>query len=431
MYCKASVNNGSVVIYYGTGGIMRFPTGVNISKRKDKKNLFVEWDYKKNLIREEVKNAATMNKVILDWVKKADEVVSEQLLLGVKITAPELKAELTAIRDGKVKKLTEYVIDNLEIYLEQKNAELVGRENKSDESFKTYGTFENTIKDYEAEKGVKLKVRDIATRDWLNEFHTWLGKERPKEVMTANGVHKFKSRGKLKSASIDKRFEVLTGFVSFLKEKGLVSDDSFLRNYKRSEIIVVPKIKTTLSVSEIHALYNHKFSDEAKERVKLAFLFACMTGFRWQDLAKFDKRFIKELKGRKVYQHIATKTKKSGKVATIPLADFAIRILEELNYNLSEYSNAYSNRLLHELLEESEMFNDITLSKDETGRFQARHELITMHRGRDTFISNLINVVPLHELMSYTSHEKLSTLQTYIDSSREINPDYVNIFDRP
>jgi hypothetical protein len=53
-----------------------------------------------------------------------------------------------------------------------------------------------------------------------------------------------------------------------------------------------------------------------------------------------------------------------------------------------------------------------------------------MHRGRDTFITNLISTVPLHELMSYTSHEKLSTLQKYIDYTREINPEYVSIFDR-
>ena len=47
MYCKAKVNNGSVVIYYGVNGIMRFPTGVKISKDKDKQNKFKDWDSKK------------------------------------------------------------------------------------------------------------------------------------------------------------------------------------------------------------------------------------------------------------------------------------------------------------------------------------------------------------------------------------------------
>ena len=87
--------------------------------------------------------------------------------------------------------------------------------------------------------------------------------------------------------------------------------------------------------------------------------------------------------------------------------------------------------MLHDLLKESNLFSEVTLAEDaETGRQLKRYELLSMHRGRDTFITNLINIVPLHELMSYTSHEKLSTLQKYIDYTRDINPEYVKIFDK-
>ncbi|MFN7100901.1 MAG: hypothetical protein ACK4M4_11070, partial [Flavobacterium sp.] len=70
MYCKAKVNNGSVVIYYSVNGIMRFPTGVTISKDKNNQNKFKEWDYKKNRVAQDVKNATKMNKTIADWITK-------------------------------------------------------------------------------------------------------------------------------------------------------------------------------------------------------------------------------------------------------------------------------------------------------------------------------------------------------------------------
>jgi integrase len=252
-------------------------------------------------------------------------------------------------------------------------------------------------------------------------------------MLQKNGeTYKFKTLGKLKSASIDKRFEVLTGFFSYLKEKKLLNDDSFLKSYKKTEIVVTAKIKTTLSISEIHTLYGHNFEDDTKEKVKLIFLFSCLTGFRWKDIEDFKKDFISDFKGRKVYKHVASKTKKKlNKVATIPLSDLAIEILKKLDYKLKLFSNGYTNLMLHDLLEESNLFNELTHAEDsETGRQLKRYELLSMHRGRDTFITNLINIVPLHELMSYTSHEKLSTLQKYIDYSRAINPEYVTIFDK-
>lgn len=433
MYCKLKVNNGSIVVYYGVNGVMRFPTGVKISKYKDKQNKFKEWDYKKNMISADVENATKMNKVIADWLTKANDIVSRHLMDGIKITAPELQKELTDIRNGKIQDKSELFMPNYLDFMERKRIQLVERIGKSEISYATYGTFKSTIEDFQAENGIVLKVSDVTNKDWLDEFHTWLTKTRPKTTLLKNGeTYKFKTLGNLKTASIDKRFEVLTGYFSFLKERGLIKDDSFLKNYKRTEIVVTAKIKTTLSISEIHKLYEYKFEDEAKEKVKLIFLFSCLTGFRWKDIEGFNKNFITEFKGRKVYSHVPSKTRnKINKVAKIPLSDLAINILEKLDYKLKLYSNGYTNLVLHELLKESNFFNELTLAEDtETGRQLKRYELLSMHRGRDTFITNLINIVPLHELMSYTSHEKLSTLQKYIDYTRDINPQYVTIFDK-
>jgi len=431
MYCKPKVNNGSITIYYGVDGVMRFPTGIKISKSKNRDKKFKEWDYKKNMVRVDVRNSTEMNKTIENWLTRADDIVSEHIKDGIKISAKELTSKLTKIKNGNTETRTSIFLDHYEDYMERKRIQIVERDSRSDISFITYGTFKSTIIDYEAENNIKLKIIDVANTEWLNSFHSWLTKPRPKQITVEGQIYKFKTGGKLKPSTVDKRFEVITGFFSYLIEKKLLSNDNFLKSYKRSEITVLPKTKTTLTIKEIHKLYDVKFESLAKENVKLLFLFACLTGFRWTDIENFDRTFIKKVNDRPVYEHIASKTKNSkGKISKIPLCDLAIKILKQLNYNLKIYSNGYTNRTLHKLLKETELFNQPTLAIDKnTGRKFKRYELLTMHRGRDTFITNLITTVPLHELMNYTSHEKLSTLQKYIDHSRGINPEYVAIFD--
>ena len=245
---------------------MRFPTGAKISKIKDKQKKLKQWDYKNDRVNSDVENSAKMNKAIADWLTKANNIVSQYLIdYGINIPAPELNKILSDIKQGKIQEKSEFFMSNYLEFQERKRIQLVERENKSNESFKTYPTFKNTIEDFHAENDVKLKISDVTNKDWLDLFHSWLVKARPKEITLSNGeIYKFKSIGKLKPGSVDKRFEVLTGFFSYLKEKGLIKEDDFLRSYKRTEITVTSKIKTTLSINEIHKLYNHKFEKEAK-----------------------------------------------------------------------------------------------------------------------------------------------------------------------
>jgi hypothetical protein len=49
-----------------------------------------------------------------------------------------------------------------------------------------------------------------------------------------------------------------------------------------------------------------------------------------------------------------------------------------------------------------------------------------VHRGRDTFITMLVNNrVPLNEIMKYTGHKSVTSLNMYIDKKAEIN-DYTS-----
>jgi integrase len=79
---------------------------------------------------------------------------------------------------------------------------------------------------------------------------------------------------------------------------------------------------------------------------------------------------------------------------------------------------------------ESGLFNEITRIKNkETQTYMFKYETITGHKGRDTFITNLIENTPINEIMKYTGHTKVSTLMKYVDKSRKVNSNYVKIFD--
>lgn len=219
MYCKPIINNGSVVIYYGVEGVMRFPTGVKISKSKDRNKKYKDWDYKNNKVNLDVSNSTDMNKIIADWVMKADNIVSEYLKEGATITAKELAKNLKNLKQGKAQIKTSIFLEHYDDYMERKHLQLVERDNKSDISFATYGTFRSTIEDYESEHQVILKNSDVTNNDWLNQFHSWLTKKREKQTIINGNIYKFKTKGNLKPASVDKRFEVLTGYFSYLKKK--------------------------------------------------------------------------------------------------------------------------------------------------------------------------------------------------------------------
>ena len=174
---------------------MRFPTGAKISKIKDKQKKLKQWDYKNDRVNSDVENSAKMNKAIADWLTKANNIVSQYLIdYGINIPAPELNKILSDIKQGKIQEKSEFFMSNYLEFQERKRIQLVERENKSNESFKTYPTFKNTIEDFQAENDVKLKISDVTNKDWLDLFHSWLVKARPKQITLSNGeIYKFKS----------------------------------------------------------------------------------------------------------------------------------------------------------------------------------------------------------------------------------------------
>jgi site-specific recombinase XerC len=426
---KLKVNNGSVVVYYSNSGTMRYPTGVVINKKKGRDGKFLDWDYKDNLIKPIVSDyeqkKAQMEKVL----NIANDILTQKQKDGDAISAAELEKILNSKSHEKTQVRQAGLREEYELFYERKKKSFAARGMLI--SLKDYTSFKHLLEDYEAVFEKKLRVRDV-DEVFLEDLLNWLRAPAPKMV----AGHVLKTQGRLGEKTLQKRFSTLHALFVQLKRKGKVQDAEFIKVFMQEEIKPLPNDKVSLTIEEVHQLYDQHFTEPNYRKVRDLFVLACLTGLRWADIVDFDSRFIipSEDGTGKVYKRTASKTKStSGKSFEIPLCDIVLEILERYGGSLKPLmvSNVEANRRIKEVLKATGRFDQITELRDkETKELLRRWEAVTMHKGRDTFITNLVDNAPLNEIMKYTAHTKLSTLQGYIDKKRKVSMKYIKIFNR-
>ena len=430
---KAKVNNGAVVVYYSYNQEeMRFPTGVKLENFKDKNGKYLKWDYKLNCMKLLPSEANNKDRVavynakqqkIEALVKQATDIIVDYFNKDINITVSELTAELS---NQQIKKLTisqSSFFDYFDEFVEEKKKHF--KVNGSDISIKDYNSTRGLLMDFQMVNKKELRIRDF-TNIKLKQLVQFMAEAHPLYIDN----YKLTSEGKMKSSTIKKRLDILCEFYNNLKMQKIVTahDVDVIREFKKKIKRDIVE-KETLEIEEIHTLYNFHFEDGSMEKIKDVFVFLCLTGIRYQDLKDFDPRFILKSKENDglVYRKAASKT---GINYQIPLCKIVIEILKKYNYQLPVFSGQYGNRLIKEALKATGMFDNYTQIIDkETNEYKRRYEAVTMHKGRNTFITNLVDCTPLNELMKYTGHKKLSTLQSYIDVKRPVKMEYIKVFD--
>lgn len=422
-------NNTTIVIYYSHAGQeMRYPTGVSISSEKNSKREYKDWDYSKNMLKTYVADFETKKAKINALVEKANAIISEKYKMDILLSKKELEELLTQEEQFRTKNIAANFSELYPGFLEMKRQQFEA--NNSIQSLKDFTSTRNLLYDYEAYKGRKYKVYEIDNL-WFKDFTNFMRLERAESI----GEYKYHTKGNMADKTIKKRYDVLSQYFDYLKDLKINVTDTIdkLKKYKSREIKPIRTDKVTLNIQEIHQLYKFNFDDKKLENIRDVFVFDCFTGIRFEDLRKFDKQFIEQKDEGFIYKKIASKTKHSSAVKyVIPLCDIALEILKKYNYKLPIISNQKSNDYLKEALKKTGYFDGVTeLQHKDTGEYKRRYEAITMHKGRDTFISNLVDTTPLNELMKYTGHTKLSTLQGYIDTNREVKMNYIKAFNQP
>jgi site-specific recombinase XerD len=427
------LNNTSIVIYYSyQNEEMRFPTGVKINVSKSKSGKYFYWDpvLKKLKLppffttdKDKVAIIISQQTTIDTLLRKANEIITEYFQRNIIITPNELKILLSQQQDEKISIANADFFDCLTNFLELKRNHFSARGNII--SLKDYTSTKLLLLDYQAYLKAPIRVSAIS-KLWLDGFVQYMSTPHPKYI----GDHKVSSKGGMANSTIKKRLDIFAEFFGYLKELKLVTEHEvdLIKKFKKT-IRKESTHKETLEISEIHQLYKFNFPLPHHRQIRDLFVFICLTGIRYQDLVDFDKRFIQNSKkgDGKIYKKAASKT---GIDYNVPLCNLAIKILEKYNYQLPKVSDAHGNRMIKEALQETKLFDEYTQIVDkETNEYKKRYEAITLHKGRNTFITNLVDSTPLNELMKYTGHKKLSTLQGYIDTKRPVKMDYIKIFD--
>ena len=176
--------------------------------------------------------------------------------------------------------------------------------------------------------------------------------------------------------------------------------------------------KATLTKEEVNKLYKLKLTEKKEKYIRDVFVLSCFTGMRWSDITTLKKTSIKTIGGK---QAIVKKAEKTKHQFTVFLNKISLEICERYNFDFTQLENANFNKYLKVLLEKTSWFNDDTDFINEDGGFLKRYETISVHRGRDTFITMLIeDRVPVNAIMKYTGHQSVSNLNKYIDTKKQV-----------
>ena len=429
-YKEASLqnNNGTIVIYYFNKTKMRFKTGVSIRRIFTRTKKWDEWDYLKHTINAKAENYTKNIEKLNNWLNIANSFLRKRYDEGYFVTAKQLESYLFNYNEEQEEKLYAELIPMYKIFYKKKEDEF--RASNKLASLKDYTSLLNSFIDYEVDLKRVILLKSI-NEDWLSKFKLWLKGKRPDTYLSEGKLIPYKTKGNLGSKTLHKRISSFATFWRFVRKKRLVTDVSLLEEFL-STIKPGKKSKTTLTVDEIFSLYQKKFENEIYNVVKDLFVFTCLTGLRYSDLRNFDYAFVKEHFSETglVYQRKSIKTEdSSGVTIQVPLCETALEILRRYDNDLSKImmTNVKLNSYLHKLLKESNLCNGLTELKGKlTGEYLKRYEAISWHQGRDSFITNLVDNTPINELMKYTGHKKITTLQGYIDPSRHIRMDYIN-----
>lgn len=263
-------------------------------------------------------------------------------------------------------------------------------------SMQVYRTVAKRLFEYERAKKMKLTF-DATKHSFFEDFKIFL-----------------ESEYNLNSITIAKQLSTLKTFLN----KAATNDEIPVnRNYKQYKI----KRDTDL---EVIALTENEFdtlweldlgSNKRLDAIRDVFIFSCVTGMRYSDLAQLRHYQITD---ENIHQ---TVTKTSSKIK-IPLNKYSRSILEkykDLPLPLPIISNQKSNKALHDLCEYAGINEPLEIVRKVKNQYvktlYPKYDLVTMHSGRKTFATlSLKKGMAIQYVMKIGGWEDYKSFERYV-----------------
>lgn len=383
----------SMIFQLRKGERLKYATGVKILEKK--------WDRKTQRAYSR-KNETTYNDINTE-LNKISTVTLDIWNNNKSIKVQELREELDIQIGRKERSEDKIKIPTLFESIEQ----FIDREKKgnvSDATWKKYLTVFNHMKNYAADKKLKLNYDSIDV-PFKKDFEQWLYSS---QNHSANHVKKI--------ISIIKRFmneAYNNGYHNNLK-------------YQLSNQFKVKKVETKnkvrLTFKELEQLMKFDLSDNKPlEKARDLFIVGCYSGLRHSDWTTINEETIYDDNGTTMARVITQKTKTEVLITITPEIK---NILEKYDYLLPEMPQQNFNKYIKIACEKAEINKKFTRIYNEGGvtknEVLKKFEKVSSHAARRSFATNYFEAgVPANILMQVTGHSTERQFFEYIDVSKE------------
>lgn len=333
----------------------------------------------------------TNNKQIGELIQMEEVIKNtfEHLTLQkVTITPELLKDELDVIFERKSKSEETGVI-GIKNYID--NVILIEKKGRTTGTLRNFKKLSSKIEGFQDAKGVVLTAENLDETLYL-EFLEFI----KLQVNKINSVWDAMKILKAVLREISRRYKIKVF-------------DPVNELAKSDKISPVSEEKPYLDFNNIQTILDYKTTNERLQNTKLILTTLLFTGCRYSDVFKITPEYTYEKEGLN-FRYARFIDQKTGKDIIIPflkpLEDAISENKGKLPYPISDVK---FNLYVKELAERAELNEEITLSytnsqgkkEYEVKRF---FEFVTSHIGRRSFITNLINYVPVTILSKITGH---------------------------
>lgn len=265
---------------------------------------------------------------------------------------------------------------------------------KAERTIKGYTTIYNFLMDFEKEMGIDINFQTINL-----VFFDQLKK------------YAFDYKG-VQDNYFAKIIAILKTFLNWSEARGFITDLTYKRfSYAEKDIDIV-----FLTLEELIHLTNFNFESNRHSKARDLFCFSCYTGLRYSDIKQLTHEHINE-------NVIIKKIQKTQKTERMPLNKQALEILEKYKYlplnALPQISHQKANEYIKEACKIAEIDTPVLKSVSRGGKVTEKtypkHELITMHVGRKTFVTNSLYLgMNVQAIKGITGQKKDSTFNKYL-----------------
>lgn len=310
------------------------------------------------------------------------------------------KQDIIDVIDNNQTEIGEVVEEELTLI---KGFDLFIEQNKSHRAQRTitgYGTTLNLFKDFQSHTKIDDRLSMIGLQ-FFDSLRNYCFDER-----------------KFKNNTFAKTINNLKTFMNWSEDRGYHQNYSF-RKFKASE----EQIEIIyLNTKELLQLYNHEFENAKLSRARDIYIFCCATGLRYSDISTLNPSNILADEIR------LNVTKTKEKDLTIPLNNFSRSILQKYKgtrlYPLPMISSQKLNEYIKDACKEAKIDSPVTITRYSGNKkiehTVPKHELITLHTGRKTFVTNsLLLGISTHTVKAMTGHKSDSSFRKYVHISNE------------